>query len=488
MSEQRLPVRRLSELPRYTNQSRPPSLVPLDDLFTEQCAPSVHRYLEPDAWLVEASDGGHLHRPLYDLGTLEHPRADGQGRKWHEFHITWKMTALDIKELVNRAKYRAGVDENRTLSGCLIRAAGRPYKTSHPLALSVRITPCCGRVSEIAFRSLFELVNEHYRIRSEPGPSCTGSGHVQDGSEQDDLEFADVLPELERLGEKVAQHAELITWGALPALAVYAEIQLARGRIRHQDVYWLFRSNWIDLQATDVLWRNGDAESSDLTCMEGGEDAAADTTIIVDRLHQIANSHSDRRSVEEEGAFPVPARTALGAAQAPQYLLPVELGAPGQQVDSVPSAAMIVPTVFVEGLTDTTRTAPGRREQPILRRALMQGREAAPCALCGQTFPASYLRAAHIKRRAEASEDERRDLSVAMLACTHGCDQMFELGDIYVEAGGLIRGRELNGSGAATVVEAIRKVTGRCCSAYSPRTEPYFRHHRHAHGYHLESQ
>lgn len=46
--------------------------------------------------------------------------------------------------------------------------------------------------------------------------------------------------------------------------------------------------------------------------------------------------------------------------------------------------------------------------------------------------PKRYLRAAHIKKRSTASERERRNPNIAMLACVLGCDQAFENGDIRV--------------------------------------------------------
>ena len=89
---------------------------------------------------------------------------------------------------------------------------------------------------------------------------------------------------------------------------------------------------------------------------------------------------------------------------------------------------------------DSTASVKIRREQALLRSMLARGRELADCALCGHQYPLRFLVAAHIKKRSVCTDDERRDLRhVAMLACTFGCDALYEAGWITVELDGRIR-------------------------------------------------
>lgn len=104
------------------------------------------------------------------------------------------------------------------------------------------------------------------------------------------------------------------------------------------------------------------------------------------------------------------------------------------------------PTTTDIGVEDLAFTGPsdmamiinGRKEQSQLRARLLLGRKTALCGICGRELPARYLRAAHIKKRSAASEKERRDPNIVMLACVLGCDQAFEYGDIRVSADGTI--------------------------------------------------
>ena len=83
---------------------------------------------------------------------------------------------------------------------------------------------------------------------------------------------------------------------------------------------------------------------------------------------------------------------------------------------------------------DAAVTAKRRREQGALRGALLGRRTEGTCALCGESYPAEFLIAAHIKKRQYADDDERRDIpNIAMLACKFGCDELFERGYISVD-------------------------------------------------------
>jgi hypothetical protein len=73
-----------------------------------------------------------------------------------------------------------------------------------------------------------------------------------------------------------------------------------------------------------------------------------------------------------------------------------------------------------------------RVEQAYLRKALFKG-SAALCDLCGRVFEVEFLVAAHIKKRADCDDQEKRDVAhVVMSACRFGCDELYERGYIAV--------------------------------------------------------
>lgn len=74
-----------------------------------------------------------------------------------------------------------------------------------------------------------------------------------------------------------------------------------------------------------------------------------------------------------------------------------------------------------------------RKEQARARKRLLKNRLQGTCQLCGRAMSSDFLIAAHIKRRSECNENEKRDLDgVMMLACRFGCDYLFEIGMIGV--------------------------------------------------------
>ena len=81
-----------------------------------------------------------------------------------------------------------------------------------------------------------------------------------------------------------------------------------------------------------------------------------------------------------------------------------------------------------------------RTEQSYARARLLQGVAEPKCLLCNRAIDKSFLIAAHIKRRADCSDSERRDVdNNLMLACCFGCDDLFEHGYIGVDSKGMIK-------------------------------------------------
>ncbi|GHA43504.1 hypothetical protein GCM10010329_77990 [Streptomyces spiroverticillatus] len=469
-------VIRLAGLPCYPAADRPAGAVTLGELTQYGLERRRGGTQAPTVWLVEAQGGGFRHRLAYGpLGLAPaEPLADAStDKQWRaiQCQTASRMVALEAKELLARARYRAGLVEDRSRNGMVLRPRRRPYETGHPLVVAARTAACCGRLTELAVRSVYERISEHYLLRSEPGPLCEPEQHPGQG-----VYFAEILPQLEKLVAHRAKGEGVFVWGAAPLLALYAEVKIARGTVRRKDTYRL-RGRWHDLQADEARWRTGEGSLRHLRAFPAGDDAAGDAAHLVTLVHEIAESFDIERSADDY-RLPLP-----GPSPAPpvadEYLLPCVIGtaAPLAEAPDV----VTVPARLLDGPTDTSRVSRGRREQPLLRQCLLRQRIAAPCSLCGDTYPSAYLRAAHIKRRAEASEDERRDLAVGMLACTFGCDQMFELGDIFVEDDGTVGGREQTGSDALDL--AIGRIAGRRFLGFASDQRPYFRHHRQAHGH-----
>lgn len=108
------------------------------------------------------------------------------------------------------------------------------------------------------------------------------------------------------------------------------------------------------------------------------------------------------------------------------------------------------------GELDGITQAKIRREQTRLRRLLSRGRDTADCALCGSNYPIGFLVAAHIKKRASCTDEERRDLHHS----------------------GRIRLTTRNTPSAGFLAERLAALSGSSCRAHNSSSEPYFRWHR----------
>jgi hypothetical protein len=181
---------------------------------------------------------------------------------------------------------------------------------------------------------------------------------------------------------------------------------------------------------------------------------------------------SVRVTVEELGhrsAFVEAVLAALPGARSTASPATVTLGTTAQLPGGDPEFAVL----------DSTASVKIRREQALLRSMLARGRELADCALCGSQYPLRFLVAAHIQKRSVCTDDERRDLRhVAMLACTFGCDALYEDGWITVDADGRIQAIPPDTAPAGRLRDHLQQLAGRQCQAHSQASEPYFAWHR----------
>lgn len=130
----------------------------------------------------------------------------------------------------------------------------------------------------------------------------------------------------------------------------------------------------------------------------------------------------------------------------------------------------------LDGPLDIQVSTAARVEQRMLRAALFGGSSVATgeCALCGDTFPATMLVAAHIKPRSVCTTEEKKDIpSIAMLACAFGCDILFERGYVGVDNEGHIQI-----SPTKPMADSLGGgLAGRSCGAFDERRRHYFSWH-----------
>lgn len=129
------------------------------------------------------------------------------------------------------------------------------------------------------------------------------------------------------------------------------------------------------------------------------------------------------------------------------------------------------------GDLDQERIVFVRREQSFLRQYLFRDGPVGICSLCGEEFPVSLLVAAHIKRRAECSDSERRDYANNTIPmCSLGCDALFERGLLIVKNGRVqvrLRGKPNN----HRLEGLLEQIEGRMTPAWKVGRIKYFTWH-----------
>jgi len=125
---------------------------------------------------------------------------------------------------------------------------------------------------------------------------------------------------------------------------------------------------------------------------------------------------------------------------------------------------------------DKESTSIARLEQSALRRILLDSKLKGNCCICGESYPANLLVAAHIKKRSACSHSEKIDVqNVAALMCKFGCDDLYEKGYVGVKDGEVVR---INTNTSTESTENyLRKIVGKQCLKWSQSTEEYFKWH-----------
>jgi hypothetical protein len=203
----------------------------------------------------------------------------------------------------------------------------------------------------------------------------------------------------------------------------------------------------------------------------GGQPVAVNE--VQQGLDKLSARGTVRVSVEELGhrsAFVGAVLATLPGAQSARNPATVTLSAPDDwPAGSDPAFAVL----------DGVASVKVRREQAQLRNLLAGARELAACAVCGHMYPMRFLVAAHIKKRSVCDDGERRDLRhVAMLACSFGCDALYESGWVTVDDNGYVQTVLLSAAPEGKVREHLQQLAGRRCAAHTSASAPYFAWHR----------
>ena len=124
---------------------------------------------------------------------------------------------------------------------------------------------------------------------------------------------------------------------------------------------------------------------------------------------------------------------------------------------------------------DIKREVLVRKEQAALRKILFRDETHATCALCQDEFPVGLLVAAHLKRRAECTREEREDPANIAPMCALGCDALYERGVVRVINGKLTRmpGQQVSGR----LAKLLRTLDGRDLGPLWRRAKQYLRWH-----------
>lgn len=125
---------------------------------------------------------------------------------------------------------------------------------------------------------------------------------------------------------------------------------------------------------------------------------------------------------------------------------------------------------------DTKGKALFRKEQSFLRQFLFANNKISTCGICGKEFPVKLLVAAHIKRRANCTIDEKLDYkNIVMPMCKLGCDALYENGYITIIDGKIVTCKSESHTQALN--DYIDYLNDRSCTYWKINRSKYFEWH-----------
>lgn len=128
---------------------------------------------------------------------------------------------------------------------------------------------------------------------------------------------------------------------------------------------------------------------------------------------------------------------------------------------------------------DVERASMSRREQAFLRKSLFGNKTIAECGICGKKYPTSFIVAAHIKKRAFCTNEEKLDYkNIVIPMCKFGCDDLYEKGYITLMQGVIKINKKLT---TEHLNDYLVVLQGKRSSYWNTNNEKYFEWHRHHH-------
>lgn len=117
-----------------------------------------------------------------------------------------------------------------------------------------------------------------------------------------------------------------------------------------------------------------------------------------------------------------------------------------------------------------------RVEQPFLRQDLFQNRRRATCCICQRELPVGLLTAAHVKPRADCTDEERVDSpNIVAPMCRLGCHVLYDKGFVGVRDGRTVVhiGKAMPGA----LEKRLRELEGNDVGVWEGSRPMYFRWH-----------
>ncbi len=132
---------------------------------------------------------------------------------------------------------------------------------------------------------------------------------------------------------------------------------------------------------------------------------------------------------------------------------------------------------IIDGDLDVDTVVKRRKEQRHLKDNLFQSFQKSFCSICGLKLPVELLRAAHIKKRANCSRNEKLDYNIVMAACILGCDSLYEDGWIVVDSNGIIQKGTGRGKFTSDLNRVLTNLIGNKCLDFTEKNSIYFQWH-----------